>query len=290
MPKTTTCPFCEASIDAGALAHNARLDPWERHQFDNREMLVLLERACINCFCDILRLQNEVPRRPYRSEYDVRRARDGKRNAPLTEDENKIIKLTSDEPKAHLARCVTRHTANIIAKIAKRATTKKRRRFEEEIVIHPRESGDRQKLMLEICADIANFRPIENRDMSASARRYGTAAFWVESSHFRRMRRSIGIKGERCRSLTPREGGKWNYDWDDRGMARRSIRNAFIDHHQFKESINRIEDRLKAGRHLYSYSYVWQQVYEASLEDYLTPLPCRLQKYKNYKKWRRVAA
>ena len=270
-----TCRFCLAPINTGAFAHNKSLRSWS-HEFELRECLNLLTYSCINCFGEIVRLQNVVPRRPYRSEYDVRRARKTriKWADELTEAEKEIVEINRQEPNAYLARCIARHVANLIAKATKEKTTKRKRTQPEEIVIHPQEANDREVLMLEICAEIANFYRNDNRDMSSDARMYGTAAFWKHSAHFRHLRKQLGIKGNVCAAMKE-DDRRWSDDATGRLWA------AFESSRSFRECVSRIESRLKKdGGAVYRASYVWGQVYEELMAPATIPLSVRLASYK----------
>lgn len=277
--RKTSCRFCEAPINTGAFANNKQLWSWSIWQFDGKECLQLLSYSCINCFGEIVRLQNIVPRRPRQDEYDVRRARKTriKWADDLTDHEKNVVELSRLEPKAHLARCAARHAANLIAKATSHKTTKRRKRSEpDEIVIHPPEADDRQMLMLRICQDISHFIERENRDISFAVRRYDTAAIWKEAAHFRRVRKDFGIKGNVCRALKPRER-----DYSEEDYAWR-LRQAFSSFHSYRDGLSKIEADIRTKDHpiIWGYSLVWQRESEAAMFRTTAPLRARLAQYK----------
>lgn len=272
------CRFCQAPINTGALPYNKELRSWT-HGFALRECLSLLTYSCINCFGEIVRLQEVVPKRPYRDEWHVRRVRTTriKWADELTETEKEIVEINRNEPRAYLARCIARHIANLIAKTTKEKTTKRGRRTGiEEIVIHPPESHDREILMLEVCASISDFYRQENRDMSSAARSEGTAAFWKSSAHFRHLRKELGIKGRVCVGMNPK-----NANWRDDTAADR-LRQAFYSSRHLKEILLRIETELKTAGVSCCWQplYVWEQVYEELMCPAIIPLRFRLASYK----------
>jgi hypothetical protein len=296
------CKLCGVHLDTG-LSRGVTLDHVDRSlswDFDQREALSTLSICCINCFFGIISLSHTVPRAPaiYRHQFTKRK--------PPSEEDLKAIQRYDADPVERLRLCAARYASNLI-KEKLRGGRKRARIIEVPQPI----SDDRQILMLRLMLRAAGFRDKKNREISESARAHGTAAFWLDVSIFRRLRKHYRIRGDVCRPFRcvktsiPNDQMR-DYFWFEqpekdtdayKKLFERRGDNPFEGWKMFQHELLKLEKYMRQydGALPFSWSWnrrlVWEEIFEEKNFFNFTPLLSRLKVYKRemaQRNWERL--
>ena len=244
--------MCGAPIDSG-IQRGSLDDVFHiiRWTFDCMTCVDLLSRCCINCVYNIVQ-------------------------------SGAYMKHRSLEPdlmtRTNLA------AARYAATVLKERSAPRRRKKREVIALYPDPDTSREELMLMLMLVVTrmiDWLNWSNRDISMAINRAGTSLLWEESAHFRRLRKTHGIKGAVCKAFDPNNftgasiGATAFRNWrefiDEAKDAERRLTEATDDYDLFLEQL---------GWSNGNYVPVWLREYRIAHFKSMAPIQYRLRVFK----------